>query len=232
MERDLVMSTHCEIMQTAKVNTQLCDAMWQLFNGHYTGVSREVFEHDFRNKQQLLLLWRDQHLVGFTSQLFCNVGEHRVLYSGDIIIAAEMRDAGTATFFHRWAQTVWQTCDWWCALSSGARTFRIPHTFYRRVTPNRAGDETDQERKLRHRFAQHVYGDCYVPERGIVKLRHPYTQRETALNTRASYPMDAYFRECNPGWQQGDELVSLVNLHAENWKPVAMRMLHWKESGG
>lgn len=222
------MTTRCETAPVASLAAPLVERMWRVFDSHYTGITREVFERDLRWKQQALLLWRGSDLIGFTSQLFQEVDAFSVVYSGDVIIAPEFRDLGTACFFQHWARAVWQKCDWWCALSSGPRTFRIPHTFFKRVTPNREGEESEEERALRDRFAIHAYGMNYNPASGIVKLSDPYSLKGDEQQVRRHYPMDTYFRESNPGWLRGDELVSLVSLHPRNWKPVAMRMLHWK----
>lgn len=228
MERILAVSIHCETVATETLAPQLIEDMWTLFIRHYTGMTRDVFEHDLMQKQQALILWRSGELAGFTSQRFETIQGHRVVFSGEVIVTPEARDIGTAHFFRNWAKAVWNNCDWWCALSAGPRTFRIPHTFCKRMTPNAAGDETTEERELRHIFAEYIYGDGYCRERGIVILDQPYTLREQDQQIREGYPMDEYFRSVNPGWQKGDELVNLINLHSDNWKPVALRILKWK----
>ncbi|TVP77235.1 MAG: hypothetical protein EA353_10765 [Puniceicoccaceae bacterium] len=226
------MITRCETVAISKLSTLPVDTMWQLFNRHYRGTCREIFERDLLQKQQALLLWRGDQLTGFTSQRFAEIDGHRVTYSGDVIITPEARDIGTAHFFHHWACAVWKRCDWWCALSAGPRTFRIAHTFYRRVTPSIGSHETNTECRLRHRFAEHAYADAYCRDSGIVRLRDGYTLCEKEQCIRDNYPLDAYFRMANPGWQRGDELVSLVSLHPDNWEPVAKRMLNWKANRG
>lgn len=229
MERPLVVSTRCETVPIERLDPPLIGEMWRLFDGNYTGVSRRVFERDLSTKQHALILRNGSRIVGFTSQMFHEVDGYRVVYSGDVVVAPDSRDVGTACFFHQWAKSVWRKCDWWCSLSSGPRTFRIPYTFYKRVTPNLDGDEMPEETALRDRFATHAYGKAYDPGSGIVRLSEPYTLRPNEQRIRLNYPMGAYFRAANPGWRRGDELVSLVGLHPENWKPVAMRMLHWKK---
>jgi len=222
------MSVSCEAVPVASLDPSTVRAMWTLFDAHYTGISENVFVRDLQAKDQALLLWRDGRLVGFTSHRFVMIDEHRVTYSGDIVIAPESRDIGSACFFHRWARLMWDRCDWWCALSSGPRTHRIAHTFFRRVTPNERGDESEEEVRLRHLFARAGYGSRYDSRRGIVRLVDPYTLRDEEAEIRKNYPMDDFFRGANPGWTQGDELVSLVRLQPENWKPAAMRMLNWR----
>ncbi len=226
------MRTHCEIVPVQALKSSCLEQMWQLFTRFYSGVTREIFERDLLIKHQALIFTVDEKIVGFTSQLFREIDSHRVTYSGDIIIEPGFRGIGTTYFFHRWAKTVWKRCDWWCLLSSGPRTFRIPYTFYKRVTPNQDGDERAEEQKLRHRFAESLYGKSYDRYTGIVKLDHPYQQKNEDKNIRSAYPMNQFFDQANPGWHEGDELVSLISLKEENWKPIAMRMLHWKNSHG
>lgn len=222
------MTIECQTIPIDLLSEKRSKEMWTLFKRHYVGITQDVFETDLRKKNQALLLFRNQQLIGFTSQQFCQVESHQVVYSGDIIIIPEARDIGTASFFHHWATTVWNRCDWWCALSSGPRTFRIPFTFFHRVTPNQKKDETTQEIELRHLFARHTYGLQYNQNSGIVKLDNAYQLRESSAEIREDYPQGAFFIESNPGWRNGDELVSLISLHANNWKPVAKRMLNWK----
>jgi len=228
----VAVSVTCEVVPVGELDGPTIEAMWSLFDRHYTGGSRDVFERDLRAKHQALLQRKGGELIGFTSQRFERIDGQRVTYSGDIVIARGNRDLGTARFFHRWARTMWNHCDWWCALSSGPRTFRIPHTFFRRVTPSAATDESAEEAAWRHRFAEAAYGDRYDRNTGVVRLDHPYSPRGSEIEVRASYPLDRYFRRANPGWTRGDELVSLVSLHPKNWKPVAIRMLEWGRGHG
>jgi len=226
------MTMKCDTLAVGSLEREHLNAMWALFDEHYVGISREVFESDLSQKQKALLLWRNHKLIGFTSQRFCDIDSHRVIYSGDVIIDPDARDMGTAHFFQRWAEGVWKHCDWWCALSSGPRTFRIPFTFFNRVTPQPGSSETDKERILRHLFAQNAYGSQYCPDTGIVTLANAYQLRDPVCKMRQDYPMGAYFEQLNPGWLQGDELVSLVSLDISNWKPIAKRMLNWKNLDG
>ena len=222
------MNIRCQTLPVEAVSPTDRTAMWRLFDHYYTGIDSQIFLTDFDAKDLAILLWRDDHLTGFTSLRFAEVDAQRVLYSGDIVIDQNARDIGTAYFFHHWARAVWQKCDWWCYLASGARTYRIPHTFYKRVVPHAALQETDQEQAYKHSFAKHAYGSGYEPKRGIVKLEHPYRLRASIPDTRNNYPMDSFFQQQNPNWKQGEELVSLISLKAENWNAAALRMSNWK----
>ena len=215
-------------MPVNSVNQQDRIAMWQLFDRYYSGINEHIFFEDFAAKDTAVLLWRNEQLAGFTSLRFSEVEQQRVLYSGDIVIDQSVRDIGTAYFFQQWAHAVWQQCDWWCYLASGARTYRIPHTFYKRVTPHPEATETLEEKALKDRLAQHAYGHGYDAHKGTVRLKHPYRLRDSQPDTRSKYPMDNFFKDLNPNWKQGEELVSLISLKPDNWNAAAMRMLNWK----
>lgn len=221
-------TTRCESFAVGDISAPLIASMWELFSRHYHGCDRTSFERDLSEKHRVLILTKLDQLIGFTSQRFETIDGHRVTYSGDVIITPSARNIGTAHFFHQWACAVWKQYDWWCYLAAGPRTYRIPHTFYKRVTPSRASNETQEECSLRHAFAEHAYGNNYSRHSGIVQLDHAYTLPQQEREIRSNYPMDDFFRNANPGWQQGDELVSLISLHERNWKPIALRMLNWQ----
>jgi len=227
MEEHMAVTTHCISVLPDELDSNLLDLVWGIFIRYYVGVKREVFEEDLLSKNQVLLLYESDRLVGFTSQLYKEVGGCCVLYSGDVIIEKSSRGLGTASFFNCWAKLVWNKVDWWCYLSSGPRTYRIPFTFYKRITPSNLVNETEEERNLRHLFAEHLYGQCYCKKSGVVQLKHPYVQTPDDKEVRQDYPYYHFFKRSNPMWHRGDELVSLISLKEENWRPLAIRILKW-----
>lgn len=223
------MKVQCKSLTPRDITIDQSEAMWALFDATYMGADRESFEADYRKKEIILHLWEGSKLAGFTSLTFKDIGSQCVVYSGDIVIAPWARGIGTAVFFGAWGKQVWQKAHWWCALTSGVRTYRILHTFFNRTTPNPEGKETDEESRNRHLFAAAMYGSAYNAKTGIVHLANAYGLREESKPPRITDPVDAFFVRANPGWRAGDELVSLVSLAKENWKPVAFRMLTWKQ---
>ncbi len=221
----MVMSLHCQTLCPRDLDAPVATAMWDLFFHYYTGTTRDAFEADFRDKDHIFLVWDGPRLVGFNSLKRIDSDGERVAVSGDLIMAAEARGLASAALFRAWADVLRGRCDWWCSLASGPRTFRIPFLFFHRVTPDIHGDESPAERERRHRFARAAYGPAYDETTGIVRLPQAYTLRPEQDSLRDDYPLDALFRARNPGWTRGDELVSLVSLHPDNWTPRALRLL-------
>lgn len=219
------MSLRCESLAPAQVQAPLAEAMWALFSTYYCGSSREAFESDLQAKDRVFLVWSGSRLAGFNSLRHLEVDGEAVMVSGDLLIAAEDRGLASAALFRAWAAEIRGRCEWWCSLASGPRTFRLPFLFFHRVTPGISGEEEDGERCRRHRFARAAYGDAYDAGSGIVRLPQAYVLRPDQDTLREGYPLDACFRSRNPGWTEGDELVSLVSLHPDNWTPRALRLL-------
>ncbi len=223
----VVMKTYCNTLAPCDVSVDQADAMWTLFQSTYSDVQCSIFEEDYRKKDIVLLLWEGDVLAGFTSLLFKQIERECIAYSGDIVIAPWARKFGTVVFFREWASQVLNKADWWCILTSGVRTYRILHTFFKRITPFSICQESLEDSGKRKLFAQEMYGSTYNPDTGIVKLDHPYRLRDETKPACLEDPVDAFFVKANPGWEEGDELVSLVSMSRDNLKPAALRVLNW-----
>lgn len=227
MEGMVAMTTRCTAVPSREVTQDQADAMWSMFQSTYKGVDRSVFEYDYRVKDMVIQLWEGEKLAGFTSLVFKNIDTRIVAYSGDIVIAPWARGIATIVFFRVWAEEVLRKADWWCSLTSGVRTYRILHTFFKRITPFAGVEETEEETRNRDLFTTRMYGNEYDAAAGIVRLKNPYTLRNDTRPPSIDDPIDAYFIHANPGWIKGDELVSLVRMSSGNLKPAALRVLKW-----
>jgi len=218
-------SVQCDIRAPEDLGEADFREMWSLFQEVYRGSNAEVFIRDLRAKDRVVRARDEDGLVGFASVKVVEVEGFRVLYSGDVLTAEGARGAASFELFRAWASQVRGKCDWWCLLTSGPRTFRLPFTFFHRVSPAPKVEETEEEIRLRHRFAEHEYGGMYDRTTGLVRLEHPYVVRPGTAPLRESYPLRDWFQRRNPGWEQGDELVSLISLHPYNWSDRAQRLL-------
>jgi hypothetical protein len=225
MEGGLVMKLHCDTLRPQELSVRQRTLMWELFDRYYVGITYESFTRDLLEKEQVFLLCDQDEVVGFNSLKFSTVAGHRVMYSGDMLIETGVRGMGSLPFVQAWARAMWKQCDWWCALASGPRTYRIPFLLFNRVTPDSNLDETPEETRLRHRFAQQEYGAAYSASEGVVQLQDAYVLREEHADIREGYPLEDFFKQRNPGWARGDEVVSLISTHPENWSVRAKRLL-------
>ena len=100
--------------------------MFELLAGHFDGVSQEQFTRDLAEKNRVVLLLRDNRLVGFSTMLAYTdafEGESlNVIYSGDTIVAPEAW--GTAALPRAWIAAV---NEWREAIAGGSLFLAVAH---------------------------------------------------------------------------------------------------------
>lgn len=211
--------------------------MFSLLARHFEGVTQSQFERDLAEKNWVVEIRHAQRLVGF-STLLVEVARFEgraltVIYSGDTIISPEAR--ATPALARTWIRAVnWlraatpsRPC-YWLLLTSGYRTYRFLPVFWRDFYPRCDACTPDSEQELLHQLARNRYKECYDPESGVVRFAHPQKLRDPldAVNSiRADEPHIRYFLARNPGHAEGDELVCLTEISADNLTPAGRRMV-------
>lgn len=211
------------------------EAMYSLLQHHFSGVTPGVFAQDLAGKNWVILIKnRAMQLKGFsTLRLYDVVIDAEVLsvvYSGDTIV--DPSAWSSATLPRAWIQAVNQLRRphqrlFWLLISSGFRTYRLLSTFWREFYPHYNHSTPEGVQQLMHQLAQKQFGSAYDPDTGIV--RFPYPQKlspilGTVPPERQSDPHIYFFEQANPGHSQGDELVCLTEISAENLTPAGRRM--------
>lgn len=218
--------------------------MQQLYLGCYDGSSATLFQQDLQEKDEVILLYRAEQLVGFTALMVYPVEwqgcQLQVVYSGDTIVhpahwgQQALAFAWIAHAGHIQARAPGMPL-YWFLLVKGHRTFRYLSAFSQHFHPHWGGHDP-----YLHALADHLatarFGDAYCPQTGVVAfarshghLRHdlagvsPMDLRKTATR---------FFLERNPRYAHGEELVCLCRLSAHNLKPMAARIFSRPQDGG
>jgi hypothetical protein len=236
-----MISTQSEIysclLPRAKLTSQQRTKMFQLLSGHFEGVSRAQFDQDLQEKNWIILLQRDDRLVGFSTLLAYEtlIGQEpvSVVYSGDTIVAREAW--GSMALAQTWIASVNQLRTqfprgryYWLLLTSGFRTYRFLPLFWREFYPRFNAHTPDPIQCLLDRLAVERLGSQYDSMAGIVRFNHPQRLRNGLADVpdgRKANPHVAYFLTRNPGHGLGDELVCLTELHENNLTSAGKRMV-------
>ena len=238
MNAMLVAETRSVLVSRDEVSSELKRAMFELLRRHFDGVSESQFTFDLSEKNWVLLLLREDRVVGFTTFAVyesCFQDETvTVLYSGDTIVAPE---AWNSTALPRgWISAVktirdqkpLQRCIW-LLLTSGFRTYRFLPVFWRDFYP--ALENSMETPKLLEHLARERFGERYLHEKGVVRFAQPQRlsgQLQDVPAGRRRDPHIDFFLKRNPGWIEGDELVCLTELRDENLTPAGCRMVREK----
>ena len=225
------------LLPRAELTVAQKSKMFQLLARHFDGVTPDQFARDLAEKNLILLLERDDTLVGFSTLLAYTTtfeGETvNVIYSGDTIVAPEAW--GTTALPRAWVAGVEHLRTmlpparcFWLLLTSGFRTYRFLPVFWREFLPRFDAPSPPVMRRLLGRLAQERFGPQYDSDRGIVRFRHPQrlsARLEKIPQGREYDPHVRFFLSRNPGHVDGDELVCLTELCPENLTAAGRRMM-------
>jgi hypothetical protein len=213
-----------------------CDEMFALLTRHFEGVTRPQFDRDLAEKNWVIELRRDGALAGFSTLLVTTTrfdGEPiTAIYSGDTIVAPEAW--GTPALARTWIAAVnrlradfpGQRC-FWLLLTSGFRTYRFLPVFWREFIPRHDTVAGHAESRLLRQLARERYGDAFDAATGVVRFAAPQRLRPSLAGVPAGREADAhvaFFLARNPGHAQGDELVCLTEISAQNLTAAGRRM--------
>jgi hypothetical protein len=227
----------------AELSPAVRASMFRLLGEHFTNVTLEQFSRDLAEKQMAMLLERDGELVGFsTLRAFttrCDGEEVNVIYSGDTIVTPSAW--GSTALPRAWVAGVEELkatlpprrC-FWMLLTSGFRTYRFLPVFWREFFPRfDAVTPADAQRRL-NAFAEELFGSQFDATAGIVRFQQPQKLRHDLQQIppgRESDPHVAFFLSRNPGFADGDELVTLTEITDQNLTRAGRRIVRANANG-
>jgi hypothetical protein len=210
--------------------------MFRLLSAHFTGVAPDQFARDLAEKDLALLLESGSHLVGFSTLMAYTTSfeeeQLNVIYSGDTIVA---KDAwGTSALPRAWVAGVETLRSqlppgrcFWLLLTSGFRTYRFLPVFWRVFHPCCDLPVPPVCQRMLNELARQRFGSQFDPNSVVVRFTHPQRLRPALQEVpleRTRDPHISYFLSRNPGHGEGDELVCLTELSAENLTAAGRRM--------
>lgn len=234
----------CLNLPVPALDARTRQAMCALYLAAYEATHAALFEADLAAKDEVLLLYADTVLVGFTTlKLDRHVWHGQplcVVYSGDTVVAPA-----------HWGQTA-LSCAWvrrlgqlkaqhpldrmlWLLLVKGHRTYRYLHVFARRFFPHEQRSEPELA-VLTAWLAFQRFRDDYRPDTGLVVFEPSRGQLRPELAEarpdELARPGVAYFLRRNPGYRQGHELVCLCEVSEDNMKPLTLRLFQAGQAEG
>jgi len=220
-----------------ELTTSERDAMYELLNEHFEGVTRAGFEADLSAKNWVVMLLDDANRpVGFSTlvqyRTIFKGSPYGVIYSGDTIVAPS--HWGSLVLPKIWIQTVRDICAaqgldrvLWLLISSGYRTYRFLPVFWRHFYPRYDQPTPSAVQRLIDRLGGERFGADYDPRTGLVAFDQPQRLRgrlATIPEGKLQDPHIAFFARRNPGFADGDQLVCLTELCVGNLTAAGRRL--------
>ena len=215
-------------------------AMYGLYANYYANTNLAAFQKDLFQKNTVLQIYNEQStLIGFTTILHYQIhylGQPiQIMYSGDTIMADYYWGRPILAF--SWLKFAGQVKAkhpthplYWFIIVKGHRTYRYLPVFSKLFYPNHQYETPIFEQSLIDHLATTTFGEHYKPELGIVHfpeskghLKQCWADIPAKLLNRKDIQ---FFKNKNPQYHQGDELVCLCQLDEANLKPLARRLFN------
>jgi hypothetical protein len=224
------------VVPVAGLSDALRRDMARLYLDSYDGSSESIFFGDLARKDEALLVFHGQELVGFTTLWVFERdwrGERiRVVYSGDTVV--DRAHWGQQALAFDWIARVGhykrqrpEMPFYWLLLVKGARTFRYLPLFAASFHPHWSEQRGDLK-ALADALALELFPDDYNPATGVVEFSRSRGHLKPEIASPSAYEMQRddvrFFLERNPGYRRGHELVCLCEVEARNMKPLTLRL--------
>jgi hypothetical protein len=227
-----------EIIPAERARADLIDAMYALYREHYAAVTLERFADDLADKAHVLIV-RDAggEMRGFSTlavtKADCRGTPLRAIFSGDTIMHRDYWGHQSLAFaWIRFAGSVKAQAPglplYWFLITKGHRTYRYLSAFSVDFYPRWDRPTPDPELEIMRMLAKQRFGRAFDEARGVIHypVSRGHLRAELASVGELERRRDdvRFFLERNPDYAQGDELVCLTELSAENLKPIARRL--------
>jgi hypothetical protein len=212
--------------------------MFDLYHVNYDGGEPSVFYRDLDAKNYAVVLRDESGIVrGFSTLAVYNENFSgqpvRVVYSGDTIV--EQAYWGQNQLSKTWlelAGCIKQEAPhvplYWLLIVKGHRTYRYLSLFSTEYYPRHNVETPTGIQQLMDHLARQKFGDQYDPINGLVKFPEPrsFLNEELAIiPDKDCGRLDVkYFLTRNPQYYEGDELLCLCELKAENLTKIARQL--------
>lgn len=229
---------HPKITPIQQLDLDSINAMYRLYADYYACTNLVAFQKDLSQKNTVLQIFNDdKQLIGFTTILNYAISYQgqtlQIIYSGDTIMAEPYW--GTPILAFSWLKFAGsikakypEQSLYWFIIVKGHRTYRYLPVFSKVFYPNYQYPTPPWEQHLIDHLANATFGKYYQKTLGTVHfpisqghLKQHWAQIPEKLLQRKDIQ---FFKQKNPNYHLGDELVCLCKLDENNLKPLAQRL--------
>jgi len=213
--------------------------MLSIMQAYYCNVTRDQFLEDLGEKEWVILLWENDSICGFSTQMLFNHDfdghQIQVIFSGDTVIRKNYRRSLALPV--AWGRLMLLILSehpdrelYWLLTSKGYKTYRFLPVFFREFYPSCVNEAPAFEKMLLRSLGRRKFGGRFDSKLGIIRASEgsqyvrPGVADITEIRGRDEHV--AFFEKANPGHAKGDELVCIARCHEDNLKPFILRRLH------
>jgi hypothetical protein len=226
------------IARLPKVSDSQKESMFLLHSKYFCNVDRKTFFDDMNEKDWIIILQKEQAIVGFSTLKVIRISVDNVeriyLFSGDTIVDPaywqESKLAGS--FGHFMLRLLIEHKDkslYWFLISKGYRTYRFLPVYFKRFYPVFDHATPHEYTNLIHAVASYKFNGSYDGQTGLIRHGGQKDRLKAEMcvvpESRRSDPHVRFFLEKNPGYHLGDELACIADISEGNFNTYARRVI-------
>lgn len=210
----------------------------KLYLSYYDGSDAAQVVSDLKKKTEVLLLYHNEVLVGFTSfelyEFFYEGVKKQIIYSGDTIV--HQKHWGQQALSRAWIryigqlkQLVGNTPIYWFLIVKGHRTYKFLPAFTKSFFPHWEVDRSDLK-PLLDALAKEKFAELYDEKSGLIRFERSmgHLKQEIAVISDNELKKDSvsFFVRSNPNYHMGDELACICEFDDANLRALTKRILY------
>lgn len=210
--------------------------MLEIYLAMYDGSSPALFLDDLARKDEALLVYAGEQVVGFTTvkffERYWRNQRIAVVYSGDTVV--ERKHWGQQELAFSWISRMGRFKQenpslplYWFLLVKGHRTFRYLPLFGRSFYPHWSVDRSDLK-PLADDLGSEMFSHDYNSSTGVVEFQKSRGHLKPEVATPSPDDMRRegvqFFLSRNPGYRRGHELVCICEVEEHNMRPLTLSL--------
>lgn len=234
-------STRSRVVSIGDLSEADRQRMYTILCEHFTGVDKEVFDSDLREKSWVICVEDDSgQIQGFSTLQRMTVpfgdGQAHAFFSGDTVLSSQVM--GDASWIPVWTRHVFREAaklapekSYWLLLTATHKTYRILPSCFEEFIPRPNQSVSPILVELMGKFVRKKFPQEFRPESGLVVLSKaiPYrhaNQVEREAESGEHRSATRYFKKVNPKFLRGDFLCCLTEIDPNNLTLLGQRILN------
>jgi len=218
-------------------SAQETDDFYCLLSEDFLGVTRQDFERDFREKEAVMILRKEDEageIVGWSTLKMLTLAlpdeEIMGVFSGDTVVLPQYRTSfgmgkELVRYFLHACERFPDHRVYYLLTSKGWRTYKIMPFYFKDFAPHPDKPTAPFDQMVIDTFGRTKYPEHYDPATGLVTFSSQRVRPDGVdIVPEHTDRYTEYFLERNPQYLDGDELVCIGQIATANFTGAARRL--------
>lgn len=231
------MSLRGKIIDVHNLSNENKLEMFKLMETFYENMNLDIFISDLNNKDSCIMLFDERGIIqGFSTQKLIkfnvNNKEIKGVFSGDTIIHRD--HWGSMELYKEFGKKYVNLSKnynelYWFLISKGYKTYRILPSFFYEFYPSCLRVTPLEIKNIMNCFGNKYYPEEYNSSTGVIEYKKIKDKLKPGVADITEDKLNnkhiRFFKDSNPNYIKGNDMVCLASLNPNNLKPIIKRLI-------